>query len=116
VPIFGEKYQLKQVFINLIKNAMDALNRGPNGEISIKCKQSGNETIVSVSDNGCGIPKHVLDKIGEPFYTTKEKGNGLGLLVSYRIIKNHTGTIECQSKEGKGTSFIVHFPISSENI
>jgi PAS domain S-box-containing protein len=116
VPIFGEKYQLKQVFINLIKNAMDALNRGPNGEISIKCKQSGNETIVSVSDNGCGIPKHVLDKIGEPFYTTKEKGNGLGLLVSYRIIKNHSGTIECQSEEGKGTSFIIHFSISSENI
>ena len=116
VPIFGEKYQLKQVFINLIKNAMDALNRGPNGEISIKCRQSGSETIVSVSDNGCGIPKEVLDKIGEPFYTTKEKGNGLGLLVSYRIIKNHTGTIECQSEQGKGTSFIIHFPISSENI
>ncbi|MDP4103433.1 MAG: ATP-binding protein [Bacillota bacterium] len=116
MPIFGEKYQLKQVFINLIKNAMDALNRGPNGEISIKCKQSGNETIVSVSDNGCGIPKEVLDKIGEPFYTTKEKGNGLGLLVSYRIIKNHTGTIECHSEVGKGTSFIIHFPICSEDI
>jgi PAS domain S-box-containing protein len=114
VPIYGEKYQLKQVFINLIKNAMDALNGWPNGTIMVQCQQCGDQTIVSVSDNGCGIPEETLKKIGEPFYTTKEKGNGLGLLVSYRIIKNHAGTIECQSEDGKGTSFIIHFPISSE--
>jgi PAS domain S-box-containing protein len=113
-PIYGEKYQLKQVFINLIKNSMDALSGWPNGEISITCKQLDDKTVVTISDNGCGIPKEILDKIGEPFYTTKEKGTGLGLLVSYRIIKNHAGTIECQSEEGKGTSFIIHFPISSE--
>jgi PAS domain S-box-containing protein len=115
IPIYGEKYQLKQVFINLIKNAMDALNGWPNGKIIVHCQQSGEETIVSVSDNGCGIPEEILEKIGEPFYTTKEKGNGLGLLVSYLIIKNHAGTIECQSKKGKGTSFIIRFPISSDN-
>lgn len=113
-PIFGERYQLKQVFINLIKNAIDALYDRPNGEIAIQCEQSAAEAIVRISDNGCGIPKDTLDKIGEPFYTTKEKGNGLGLLVSYRIIKNHDGTIECQSEVGKGTSFIIHFPITTK--
>ncbi|MCQ6279027.1 ATP-binding protein [Bacillus sp. EB600] len=114
-PVYGEKYQLKQVFINLIKNALDALNGRSNEEITIKCELLTTETIVTISDNGCGIPKEILDKIGEPFYTTKEKGNGLGLLVSYRIIKNHNGTIECTSEEGNGTSFIIHFPNSSEN-
>jgi two-component system sporulation sensor kinase A len=114
LPVFGEKYQLKQVIINLIKNAMDALNGWPNGEITVKCKQLPKETVVTIADNGCGIPKEVLDKIGEPFYTTKEKGNGLGLLVSYRIIKNHGGRIECLSDAGKGTSFILHFPNSCE--
>jgi two-component system sporulation sensor kinase A len=114
IPVFGEKYQLKQVFINLIKNGMDALKGCPNGEISIKSEQVNDQTIVAISDNGCGIPKEVLDKMGEPFYTTKEKGNGLGLLVSYRIIKNHSGMIECQSEEGKGTSFVIYFPISEK--
>lgn len=116
IPIIGEKYQLKQVFINLIKNAMDALSGMKNGEITVSCQQAMDQVIVMVSDNGCGIPKEILGKIGEPFYTTKEKGNGLGLLVSYRIIRNHAGKIECQSVEGKGTSFVIHFPIPSENI
>src|SRR4051794_31352390 len=72
IPIIGEKYQLKQVFINLIKNAVEALNTRQNGEVAISCEQLKNESVVTVSDNGYGLPKEILDKIGEPFYTTKE--------------------------------------------
>jgi two-component system, sporulation sensor kinase E len=66
--------------------------------------------MVKITDDGYGIPKERLKKIGEPFYTTKEKGTGLGLMVSYRIIKNHKGSIVCESEEGKGTTFIMTFP------
>ncbi len=112
VPVYGEKYQLKQVFINLIKNAMEAVEGRPDGRVVFDCKKKGSEVVVIIRDNGCGMPKEILEKIGEPFYTTKEKGTGLGLLVSYRIIKYHEGTIECRSEEGTGTTFIIRFPVS----
>lgn len=114
VPGYGEKYQLKQVLINLIKNAMDAIDGQPEGIVSIECINNEDGTLVTISDNGNGIPKEVLDKMGEPFFTTKEKGTGLGLLVSYRIIKNHGGSIECLSEDGKGTSFNIWFPLCSQ--
>jgi PAS domain S-box-containing protein len=112
LPVYGEKVQLKQVFINLIKNAMEAVEGQPEGRVFIDCGQKGSEVIVTIRDNGYGMPKEILEKIGEPFYTTKEKGTGLGLLVSYRIIKNHEGSVECLSEEGKGTSFIIRLPVS----
>lgn len=114
VPVFGEKYQLKQVLINLIKNAIDALDGHPEGKIAIDCVHDVAQVSVKITDNGSGIPKEILEKLGEPFYTTKEKGTGLGLLVTYRIVKNHEGKIKCESEEGKGTSFIISFPLLSQ--
>jgi PAS domain S-box-containing protein len=108
--VFGEKHQLKQVFMNLMKNAIDATQEKAYGKLTIECTQTNSENVVKITDNGCGIPKEFLNNIGEPFYTTKEKGTGLGLMVSYRIIKNHKGSIVCESEEGKGTSFIMTFP------
>jgi PAS domain S-box-containing protein len=108
--VYGEKHQLKQVFMNLMKNAIDAMQEQSYGKLVIECEQTDSDIIVKITDDGCGIPKELLKKIGEPFYTTKEKGTGLGLMVSYRIIKNHKGSIVCESVEGEGTSFIMSFP------
>ncbi|WML45949.1 ATP-binding protein [Neobacillus sp. PS3-40] len=110
VWIYGERHQLKQVFINLMKNALDAMREQSYGKLIIECEQTDSLNLVKISDNGIGIPEEILGKIGEPFYTTKEKGTGLGLMVSYRIIKNHKGSIVCKSEVGKGTSFSMSFP------
>jgi PAS domain S-box-containing protein len=108
--VYGEKHQIKQVFMNLMKNAIDAMQEKSYGKLIIECNQTDSEIVVKITDDGCGIPKEFLKNIGEPFYTTKEKGTGLGLMVSFRIIKNHNGSIVCESKEGEGTSFIMTFP------
>ncbi|WP_240546500.1 CheR family methyltransferase [Paenibacillus artemisiicola] len=101
--------QLKQVFINLLKNAIEAMPNG--GRIHVR-SASGPEGRIGVrfSDNGPGIPESKLAKLGEPFYSTKEKGTGLGLMVSYKIIENHQGGIQFQSKEGVGTTVTIDLP------
>jgi PAS domain S-box-containing protein len=106
--IYGERNQLSQVFLNIIKNSIDALPKG--GQIKILCKLYKNRVLVSIKDNGIGMTKAQVHKIGEPFYTTKEKGNGLGLMVSYKIIENHSGRIIVESELNKGTTFKITFP------
>ncbi|MCH1623968.1 PAS domain S-box protein [Fredinandcohnia quinoae] len=101
--------QIKQVFINLIKNSIDAMSDG--GNIYIKTKVSNGKILISFTDEGCGIPEHVMRRIGEPFFTTKEKGTGLGLMVSYNIIENHNGQIKVESIEDKGTTFEICLPL-----
>jgi two-component system sporulation sensor kinase A len=112
VAINCEENQLKQVFINIMKNSLDATPE--NGEISIQTKLlNDNEVLIRFSDNGCGISKELLARLGEPFYTTKEKGTGLGLLVSNKIIKDHQGTINITSEINKGTVVDITLPIST---
>lgn len=103
--------QLKQVFLNILVNASQSIEK--SGNIIIETYQKNNSIIVSISDNGCGISKENLSKIFEPFFTTKDvgKGTGLGMSISYEIIKRHDGAITVQSKEGEGTTFIVSIPI-----
>lgn len=109
-----EANQLKQVFINLIKNAIEAMPTG--GIIQINTETFfDNHVLVSIQDHGVGIPESVLEKIGEPFYTTKEKGTGLGLMVTYKIIEEHQGWIEVSSREGEGTLFQIYLPIYHES-
>ncbi|MFC4766881.1 PAS domain-containing protein [Effusibacillus consociatus] len=102
--------QIKQVFINLIRNAFEAT--GLNGKLTIAINTGMEECEICFMDNGPGIPKEVLSRIFEPFYTTKNEGTGLGLTVSYRIIQNHGGTILVDSEEGKGTTFRVRLPLA----
>ena len=110
VAINCEENQLKQVFINIMKNSLDATSE--NGEISIQSKLlNDKEVLIRFSDNGCGIPKELLVRLGEPFYTTKEKGTGLGLLVSNKIIKDHHGSINIRSEINKGTIVDITLPI-----
>lgn len=105
--------QLNQVFMNLIVNASHAINE--SGVITIRTGTSDDWVWVEISDSGVGIPKEHLSRIFEPFFTTKPigQGTGLGLSLSYNIVKKHGGRIEVKSEVGNGTSFIVHLPVDS---
>ncbi|MET3291170.1 UNVERIFIED_CONTAM: two-component system sporulation sensor kinase A [Brevibacillus sp. OAP136] len=105
-----DENQMKQVFINFIKNAIEAMPSG--GTIKIQIKQRENDIIVRIIDDGTGIPPEILSKMGQPFYTTKEKGTGLGFMVSKRIIENHSGTIHIESEWNKGTTLEINLPFT----
>jgi signal transduction histidine kinase/HAMP domain-containing protein len=106
----GDVDQLKQVFLNIITNAIHAMPDG--GNISIRTSMLNEYILVSIADTGHGIPSEVRQRIFEPFFTTKkDKGTGLGLSISYRIIQDHGGRIDVESEEGKGTTFIVRLPV-----
>ncbi|MFH1878284.1 MAG: ATP-binding protein [Candidatus Omnitrophota bacterium] len=102
--------QLQQVFMNIIMNAMDAIKG--KGSIFIKSYKTGERILVEISDTGEGIPDDIQDKIFDPFFTTKSpgKGMGLGLAISYNIIKRFNGEINIRSKEGEGAVFTVSLP------
>ncbi|MGG7620877.1 ATP-binding protein [Bacillus coreaensis] len=105
--LLGDNNQLKQVFINFIKNSIEAMQDG--GTITIEGRILTDMSIeVSIVDEGCGMPKEVLDRVGELFFTTKENGTGLGMLVSQQIIKEHKGSIRIKS-DSKGTCIKVQF-------
>lgn len=110
--INGDMRQIEEVFMNIILNACDAMKDG--GELSIGAGMEDSLIKIRIADTGCGIPSEDLPRIYNPFFTTKEpgKGTGLGLAVSHTIIKNHGGTIDCQSIVGKGTTFTITFPIT----
>lgn len=116
--IFGDAYQLQQVFLNLIINAVHAMKSG--GTLTLETgllKKGGNEFVcVSVKDTGVGIPDNIKDKVFEPFFTTSyqsgRKGTGLGLSISHTIIREHNGMIEFESKEGVGSAFRVILPVA----
>jgi len=103
--------QMRQVFVNLLLNAMEATQ--DNGEINIRSQidQARRRVSVEIEDNGCGIPPEHISKVFEPFFTTKAKGTGLGLAVSYRIIRNHQGDIHVSSQPGQGTRFTIEIPL-----
>jgi len=113
-PILGRGSELNQVWTNLIDNAVDALHEKAKDEAHLhvitRCEQAF--VMVEIHDNGPGVPAEIQPRIFDPFFTTKDvgKGTGLGLDISYRIIRQHHGTIELQSKPGN-TRFIVRLPI-----
>ena len=118
--IIGDDNQLQQVFINIIVNAVHAMSQGGTLIISTRLEKptvfSSNPNgfiCITFSDTGCGISDKNIQKIFDPFFTTKDvnKGTGLGLTVSHRIIEDHNGSIEVESKVNKGTRFVVRLPI-----
>lgn len=108
-PVYCEPNQLKQVFINILKNAIEVMPKG--GDITVRIARASRNVRISITDQGCGIPKDKIKKLGEPFYTTKERGTGLGLMVSYKIIEEHQGKIDVESEVGVGTTFHITLPI-----
>jgi two-component system sporulation sensor kinase A len=110
----GEPDKLKQVYINIIKNAIEAIPSG-GGKIYITAHNLGNDKIVTrIKDTGVGIPEERIPNLGEPFFSTKEKGTGLGLMICNRIIKNHGGTIKVDSKVNMGTTISVIMPAAAD--
>ncbi|OCT15037.1 hypothetical protein A8709_13035 [Paenibacillus pectinilyticus] len=108
-PISCDPNQLKQVFINIIRNAIEAMPNG--GNLTIHSEETPEKLFIRFIDQGNGIPKEQLAKLGQPFFTTKEKGTGLGLMVCYNIIEAHKGTMFIESEQGRGTTVNTIFPI-----
>ncbi len=110
--IHCDENQLKQVFINVIKNAIESMPFG--GEINILVELMNDQhLLIRISDQGPGIPQAIIQKIGEPFFTTKENGTGLGLMICQRIIEAHQGTLSITSRENKGTTIDILLPVGS---
>lgn len=110
-----EKNQLKQVFLNLIKNSIEAMPNGGNIDVKVKEKDDGRISIIII-DQGIGIPKERISTLGEPFYTTKEKGTGLGLMTCYKIIESHNGQLIIQSKLNEGTTIEIILPTITQSL
>ncbi|MBD7968130.1 ATP-binding protein [Paenibacillus gallinarum] len=108
VIIMGVANQLKQVFINLLKNALEAMNHG--GTIHVYLQIKDNEVQISVQDQGYGMTEDQIKALGEPFYTTKDTGTGLGFMITQNIIHNHGGVITVDSIPEQGTTFTVSLP------
>lgn len=101
--------QMQQVLVNLVKNAMHAMTRG--GTLTLQTGENAEAIWVSIADTGGGIPQEQVNRIFEPFYTTKKKGSGLGLMIVQRIVRAHGGKIELESHVDRGTTFRVWLPL-----
>lgn len=101
--------QIKQALVNIIKNAMQSMNKG--GELTLQTGATPENVWIAVQDSGCGIPEEQLSRIFEPFFTTKKKGSGLGLMIVQRIVREHGGRIDLESSPGKGTLFRLWLPL-----
>lgn len=113
LQVKGSSAKFKQAFINLIKNSIESLQ--DEGLIVVTAWKTGRHVIISVQDNGEGMKVSELARLGEPYYSNKTKGTGLGLMVTFRIIEAMNGSIEFQSRKGEGTEVIVKFPVSVNN-
>lgn len=110
-PVMGEAGSIQQVILNLVVNAEQALSaRAGERLLIIRTRESSEGVILSVVDNGPGIPRHLLARIFDPFHTTKEAGTGLGLGISSTIVRDHGGKIWAESEEGRGAAFFVQLP------
>ncbi|CRK83726.1 PAS domain S-box protein [Neobacillus massiliamazoniensis] len=108
IQIECDENRLKQVFLNFIKNGIEAMPNG--GDLYVETTIHDHTVQISIQDTGVGIPKEKLQKLGEPFYTTKKNGNGLGLMVSFKIIESHNGKVFVESEPNKGTTFNILLP------
>ncbi|TLS50440.1 hypothetical protein FE782_20680 [Paenibacillus antri] len=107
-----DRDKIVQMLINLVQNAFDAMEE--SGAVTIAVRREGTSAVMTVQDTGKGIPAPALEKLFDPFYTTKEHGTGLGLSISQKIVADHGGTMDVRSRIGEGTAFVMRFPIAEE--
>ena len=105
-----DEVQVKQALVNLIKNAVQAMTQG--GTLTLTTLAEPDGVWVHVADTGGGIPQEKINRIFQPYFTTKEKGSGLGLMIVQRIVREHGGRIELESNTGEGTTFRIWFPLT----
>ena len=113
-PVIGDSESLRSVFTNLMINALQAMDGGRGGRLTITLSSENEHIRVHISDTGRGIPPEHLAKIFEPYYSTKETGTGLGLAIVKKAVEDHGGTITVESKTGEGTTFTVELPAKVE--
>ena len=111
--LFIDSKLIKQALLNVINNAIAAMSTTQTPFLLVKTYIENNFVVVLIQDNGCGIPDSLLNKIFEPYYTTKEDGSGIGLTVVYKIVQEHQGELQLDSIEGKGTTFYIKLPIKN---
>lgn len=109
-----DRIHIQQILVNLIMNAAQAMEHG--GKILIRLEREGDYVIISIKDEGPGIPEELKEKIFEPFFTTKEGGTGLGLSICRRLIEANSGKIEVESEPGRGSTFKVFLPIQNSGL
>lgn len=108
--VFGDRIKFQQAILNIVKNGIEAMPEG--GTLNISVFRKGSTTVIEIHDTGIGMTTEQLNRLGEPYFSTKEKGTGLGMMVSYRIIQTMDGTISVKSEQNKGTSFTLQFPVN----
>lgn len=113
VQVYADAHDLSQMVINLLNNALDSLAGRPDSQVDVRLALQDEQTaLISIADNGCGVPEHLREKIFDPFFTTKAdgKGTGLGLTISANIVAEYRGTISLAAKPGGGTVFTITLP------
>ncbi len=111
IIVMADKEQMTRVFVNIIKNATQAIPEGVRGKIHVSLEVPGDKLIVRIADNGCGIPDEIREKLFTPNFTTKSSGSGLGLAMVKNMVINAKGEITFESEVGKGTTFIITLPV-----
>jgi two-component system, NtrC family, sensor kinase len=111
-PVRGDEAQLRAVFLNLLRNSREAMPGG--GAVTVRAHRSDGAVEVAVRDTGGGIPPGDLPRVFEAFYSTKERGTGLGLAFAHQVVKEHGGSIRCESELGRGTAFTIRLPAEVE--
>lgn len=115
-PVPVDAGQLRQVVLNLAKNAVEAIPAGDPGRVTLRCALARDHALITVTDTGIGIKPEDKVKIFEPYYTTKENGSGLGLMVVWRIVRAHGGALAIDSAPGRGTTFSLALPLDARPI
>jgi signal transduction histidine kinase len=110
-PVRADEGQLRAAFLNLLRNSREAMPGGGTVEVRTRAADGGVEA--EVRDSGAGIPAEELPRIFDPFYSTKERGTGLGLAFALQVVQEHGGTIRCESQVGRGTSFAIRLPAAT---
>ncbi|WP_456276837.1 ATP-binding protein [Bacillus sp. AK128] len=110
----GKKNEFKQALLNIMKNSVESMHT--NGILTISAYQKPSKIFIEIKDTGIGMTPRQVEQIGSPYYSTKDKGTGVGLTITYRIIRNMNGKISVQSEKGMGTSFTIELPSTIKNI
>jgi signal transduction histidine kinase len=111
-PVRGDEGQLRAAFLNLVRNSREAMPGGGTIDVATRAAEGGIDVVVR--DAGAGIAAADLSRIFDPFYSTKEKGTGLGLAFAMQVVKEHGGSIRCDSEVGRGTAFTVRLPAAPD--